>query len=118
VQAPLVQPSANVGLHARHEPPFGPQLLAVGGATQVLPLQQPLGQLVELHTQFPLTHAWPAPHTAPAPHLQVPFAAQVSPPSEGQFAHDAPFSPQLVALGGVTQELPLQQPEVQLVELH
>ena len=115
---PLLQVFASVALHARQVPPFGPQFAAVGGDTQVLPLQQPFGQLAALHTQLPLTHCWPAPHSAPAPQWQVPFAAQLSPPCAVQFAHAPPFAPQLAAFGGVTHELPLQQPDAHAVELH
>lgn len=117
VQLPLVHPFALVVLHAMQVPPLGPQALAEVGV-QVLPEQQPVVQLDELHTQLPFTHAWPAAHTPPEPQWHNPSVPQVSPPCEGQFAQLPPLRPQFAALGGVTHELPLQQPDAQAVELH
>lgn len=51
-----------------------------------------------------------------APHLQAPLA-QVS-AIEVQALHIAPPAPHAWVVGGVTQVLPEQQPEVQLVESH
>ena len=63
--------------------PLVPHWLLVGGEMQVVPAQQPLGQVLELHTppscppsegevHTPLLHVWPPPqaaHTAPlVPH--------------------------------------------------
>jgi hypothetical protein len=67
-------------------------------AWQVVPLQQPLGQLVALQTQAPLTHAWP----------------------DAQATQVAPLVPQLVAVceARATQApLLVQQPPGQLVGL-
>ena len=61
----------------------------------MLPVQQPLGQLVALHTHVPLTQAWP-----------VEQLTQVAPPV-----------PQALALVPATQVPALQQPleHVQLI---
>jgi hypothetical protein len=118
VHIPLLQVFAAFALHATQEPPFGPQFCAVAGLTQVLPLQQPPGQLVALHTQLPFTHCWPVPQAAPPPQWHRPSAPQVSPPCAGQFTHAEPLSAQFDEFGGVTHEVPLQQPDAQLVALH
>ncbi len=71
--APFAQRSAVVGLHVVHAAPPMPQLDDAVPAWQVLPWQQPLGQLVASHTHAPPAQRCPAPHAAPPPHWQVPF---------------------------------------------
>jgi hypothetical protein len=114
-QAPLAQVSAVVP-QATHAAPETPQLPAVIPGRQVLPLQHPVGQLVALQAQAPLTHARPAAQAAPVvPHTHLPLA-QVSAvvPQATQVAPEAPQLP--VVLPG-RQVLPLQQPVGQLVAL-
>lgn len=78
-QAPsLPQLSELSGLQAVHAAPLVPQLLTVPGLTQVLPLQQPVGQVDALQTHWPFMHSWPAPQGALLPHLHVPLLLQVS----------------------------------------
>jgi hypothetical protein len=77
-QVPLEQVWAEVKLLPEQEavaqvvqaaPPL-PQAEADVPATQVLPLQQPLGQLVESQVQVPLTQCWPLLQVCPqAPQL-------------------------------------------------
>jgi hypothetical protein len=54
-QAPLTQPSLEVASHEAHAAPPAPQVPAdsLAKGTQVAPLQQPVGQLVGVHTQVP-----------------------------------------------------------------
>lgn len=87
VHAPPVHPSAPRP-HETHETPPSPHAMRVGGATHVVPEQQPLGHEVALH----------AVHTPPA---QIPV---------GQLVHAAPPVPHaLLALPGM-HTLPSQQP--------
>lgn len=48
-------------VQTEHAPPLSPHLAEVGTATQVLPSQQPLPQVVALHggAQAPFEHGWP-----------------------------------------------------------
>ena len=70
---PLAQVSLSARSQVRHLPPLVPQ--ALGSFTaQKLPLQQPLGQLLESQTQAPLTQCWPSAQGPPvAPHWQTPL---------------------------------------------
>lgn len=63
---------AVTGLHAAQLLPRAPQLAAVVGVTQVLPLQQPLGQLVASQTQVVPLHTWPGWQAGPVPHAHWP----------------------------------------------
>jgi hypothetical protein len=69
VQPPLRQPSARPLGQAEQLPPSGPQALTET-VWHRLPLQQPLGQLAELHTHWPFEHTWPAPHCGLLPQRQ------------------------------------------------
>ncbi len=108
--------SALVASHAVQTAPAVPQLLAVGGATQLLlPLQHPLGQLVGSQTQPPATHRCPAAHTVPAvPHAQEPAAHRSV--VGGQTAHIAPPDPHAEAEVDVVHVVPLQHPDAHDVE--
>lgn len=95
-----------------HAAPPAPQLVAVGGETQVAPLQQPLGQLAALQTQTPPTQRWPTTH--------IPFAPQRQPPPVHESAragshatHAAPLVPHWPS-DGVAQVPPVQQPLAQV----
>jgi hypothetical protein len=111
-QAPLAQRSALAPHVAQLLPPL-PQLAAVAGATQVLPLQHPVGQLAALHTHAPPTQTWPVPQAALLPHLHVP-AAQLSALGAVQLEQAAPLVPH-VAAADARQTPALQQPLGQLV---
>lgn len=54
LQLPPLQLSAFVVSQVVQEAPVVPHEAVVGGETQVVPLQQPLGQLAALQTQAPL----------------------------------------------------------------
>jgi len=114
--APLALHESAVPLQAVQDAPPVPHCEAVGGVTQAVPLQQPLGQLVPLQTHWPLTHCWPAAHGPPVvPQTHVPLALHES-AVMSQAVHAAPAVPQAAVVGGVTQALPLvQQPFGQLV---
>jgi hypothetical protein len=105
---------SDIAVQVTHIAPPPPHACVVGGATQVLPLQQPDRQLVESHTHAPFMQCWPAAQAAFAPHLQVPFA-QVS-ALVPQPLHAEPFAPHAVTEGLLLQT-PLVQHPVQLVEL-
>jgi hypothetical protein len=53
------------GKQVVHVPPLVPQVEADCAWQMPLASQQPLGQLVLLHTQVPLTQAWPAEQLLP-----------------------------------------------------
>ena len=95
VQAPFVHPSAFVALHVPQPAPFVPQAKAVG-MTQVLPEQQPFGQLAGVQP------------------LQTPPAEQVPPRHTWQAE---PPMPHAVAVG-VVHVFPAQQPVGQDVPSH
>lgn len=88
--------------------PVVPQAVAVGGETHVVPLQQPLGQLVALQTQAPPTQRCPTAHMALAPHRQ-PAPVHASARVASQVTHAAPLVPHWVS-EGVAQAPPEQQP--------
>jgi hypothetical protein len=80
-QEPLVQvawPFAGTGQVAQGPPPV-PQAAVVVPSVQVLPLQQPLEQLVVLQTQELLTHVCPAVQQMglPVPQQGLPAGQQV-----------------------------------------
>jgi hypothetical protein len=99
---------------ATHAAPLAPQsAFDVPGWQFSLASQQPVGQLVALHTQEPLTHASPA--------GQLVGVQEHEPPMHscpvGHATQAAPFAPHCAAVGGVTHDVPLQQPVGQSVEL-
>jgi hypothetical protein len=88
--APLEQLSAVVSQTTQAAPPV-PHVLSED-VWQVLFWQQPVGQLVALHTQVPLTHCCPTAQAAPVvPHTHCPLA-QVSAviPQARQVAPEVP----------------------------
>jgi hypothetical protein len=98
-------------VHARQAPPPVPQELAVGGLIQVLPLQQPVGQVTALQVvlmQAPATHCWPGPQAGPVPQAQEPLV-QVFAVVELHATQATPAVPHELRVGAV-QVLPLQQP--------
>ena len=103
------QLSAVLLLQALQLAPLVPQLVRVGGLTQLPALQHPLGQPVGSQTQLPETQCLPLEHWVLLPHLHTP-ALQVSERTASQAKHEAPLVPHWVAVVGVTQVLPLQQP--------
>lgn len=94
--------------------PHCPELWAPKG-TQLVPLQQPPGQLVESQTQVPVrSHRWPGPQGAEGPQRQLPLVqrsalaaghARQAPPSAPQAPNDVPGR----------QTFPSQQPVGQLL---
>ena len=115
-QAPAVQRSDFVS-HVPQDVAGAPQaaVLWLAGATQVVPLQQPPGHEVALHTQVPPEQVWPLPQAAPAPHLHAPLVQVLVLPEQGP--HAAPPVPQAAALcpAPVRHTPALQQPVGQLV---
>jgi hypothetical protein len=101
---------------AQATPPV-PQAVLLVPATQVVPLQQPVGQLVAVQAQAPFTHAWPATQgdpVVPQTHLPPVQVSAVLP----QLMQVPPLAPQALALVVATQVLPLQQPVQPLLALH
>lgn len=84
--------------HGAHAAPAAPHEAAVCVAygTHVLPLQQPFGHELALHTHVPLEQVWPLPHGAPAPHRHWPDAHVFVDPEHGPQA--APPVPHAAAL--------------------
>jgi hypothetical protein len=95
-----------------HRPPPLPQIVSLVPARQVVPEQQPLGQDVRSQTHAPVTQCCPVPHGAPRPHAQVPVVEQRSTLVAAQATQAPPPMPQL-AMAGVRQMLPVQQPVLQ-----
>jgi hypothetical protein len=69
--------------------------------------QQPFGQVAELHTQLPFTHAWVAAHCRCVPHVHVPLVQESARPL-AQAVQATPLLAQF-ALVGTWQELLRQQ---------
>jgi len=107
-------PCEQLSLRRPHDTQPMPPLphVCVEGIWQLLPLQQPPGQLVASHTQTPFAQRWPAPHAAfpPQRHWPPEHASAVLP----QMVHEAPPVPQ-VEVPGWRHWLPSQQPFGQLV---
>lgn len=118
LQTPAVQESARVMLQVVQVLAGTPHAeVAVPGA-QVFPLQQPLVQLVESHTQVPpVAQRWPAAQAALVPQRQEPVAEQLS-AAIPHARQAAPLVWQAASVGGLTQLPPLQHPLAQLVASH
>ena len=95
LQLPAEQPSAAIGLHAKHAAPLVPHAAALGGAVHVEPEQHPVAQLVAVQ----LEHTWL---------VQLPEHT----------LHAAPPEPQCCAVVPASQVVPLQQPPAQLTLSH
>jgi hypothetical protein len=95
-------------------PPLVPQLDSEAGM-QLVPLQQPLGQLVASHTQAPPAQRWPLVHAAPVPQRQAPLAQ----PSAIVGSHATQAAPPLphAPAAGERQLAPEQQPLAQVIAL-
>lgn len=102
-----------MALHAEHAAPPLPHNAAVKVVMHVLPLQQPVGQLVESHTQLLPLQRWPTAHSPLPPQLQAPFEQRSARPA-AHVVHAPPPMPQ-VAGAGLLQVLPVQQPAPQLI---
>jgi hypothetical protein len=107
MQAPPVQLSAMSVSQLMQEAPKIPQV-ANEGLLQVFPVQQPLGQLEELHTHCPRIHCCPAEQAELPPHIQAPSEHE----SERvvlQLTQLLPFTPHELIVE-VVQVFPEQQP--------
>jgi len=82
-----------------------------------VPLQQPSGQPVPSHTQFPSTQWRPSAHASFVPHMQAPSAAQLLAVTELHATHAAPFVPHVVN-ERTRQVFPSQQPDGQPTSSH
>lgn len=90
--APPPQLSARCGSHARHAAPAAPHCAVVVGETHVVPLQQPVLQEVESHTQVSATQRCPVPHAGLVPQRHSPLA-QVLERVVLHVVHARPFEP-------------------------
>lgn len=82
-----------MGSHAKHEAPLVPHCAAVVGVTQLLPLQQPVAQLVELQpVQACAVQVNPPPHAAqaapPVPHSALAVPALQTFPAQQPVGHE------------------------------
>ena len=89
--------------------PPAPQAASVLPAWQVLPAQQPLGQLVPSQTQAPPRQRCPLAHGAPVPQAQLPAAEQPSARTGSQATQATPALPQ-ASRAGVWHAPAAQQP--------
>jgi hypothetical protein len=80
---------------------------------QTLLEQQPVAQLAEVQTHWPLVQRWPAMHAALLPHLQLP-PVQLSARLVSQPVHAAPPEPHAPVLAVTQAPLESQQPLGQL----
>jgi hypothetical protein len=92
-----------------------PHIATVVPGSHTLPLQQPVGHDLALHTHCPPAHTCPVPHTPPLPQAHAPAGEHVS-AFAPHFWQEAPLVPQ-AAVDGVSHTLPLQQPAGHDVEL-
>jgi hypothetical protein len=115
VHTPAVHASARPPQPTHAAPPV-PQLAVVAGETHVVPLQQPAGHDVALHSHAPETHCTPLAQAAPAPQAHVPSDVHVSAVIP-QLVHVPPCSPHCDGVDGSTQALPEQHPAGQVVGL-
>jgi hypothetical protein len=92
-----------------HAAPPVPHSEPVVGVTHVVPLQQPLGHEVALHTQAPPEQTCPAPHSGPLPHMQTPLDEHVL-ATEPQATQALPPMPHNETRGGDTHVAPEQHP--------
>lgn len=107
------QVSASVATHGAQALPMAPQ--DVGDkAVHTFPVQQPVGHVLELHTQAPPEHAWPETQGANVPQRHSPALEQLSAAVGSQGAQAVPAIPH-VANADVVQFAPAQQPFAQLV---
>jgi len=103
--------------HVTQLPPPTPQL-ASEIAVHTAPAQQPVGHVIALHTQVPLTHCEPMPQEAFPWQVQAPLVASQPSLFFGSHGmHALPPIPQ-VAIEGVLQTPPEQQPLGQDCALH
>lgn len=113
-QTPASQPG--VGEHALQLWPAVPHWESVRPATQAVPLQQPVGQVVSSHLHAPLMQVCPAWHSGPLPHRQAPLSQR----SAATLSHAEQVPPAVPQrLMPFTTHTPLaQQPLGQLVASH
>ena len=91
-----------------HIPPGDPH--AASEITRhTLPLQQPVGQEVESHTQLPPRQRCPGPHAGLAPHWHVPLAEQPFAMLEEHSTQVEPATPHVSAVR-TRHSLPSQHP--------
>ena len=103
--------------HVTHDPPPTPQVASEIGV-HTPPAQQPVGQVIALHTQVPAMHCEPMPQEALPWQVQAPVVgSQVSVFFGSQGTHALPPMPHAVA-DGVWQTPPAQQPFGQDCALH
>jgi hypothetical protein len=114
VQQPIPRQHVSNAVHARQDAPPVPQAHALSDVTQVVPEQQPLGQLVGSHVQAPLRHRWPVAHGGPPPHVHAPLAQPSAIAAAVQSIHVPPLAPHAVGLEPAAQPPEAQQPEEQL----
>jgi hypothetical protein len=115
LQAPPEQRSEFADAQVLHAPPPVPQA-DVDCGSHTLPLQQPVGHDVALHTQLPPTQACPMAHCWPEPQLQLPPAQESARP-DAQPMHVAPLPPHWVVVG-IVHVVPAQHPLGHEVALH
>ena len=115
-QVPSVQVSATAELQAWQAVPGCAQLDS-DWPVQTFPAQQPFAHDDASQMQTPALQRCPVPHAGPPPHAHAPPAVQALARIESQALQLEPAVPQL-AIEGVVQVSPRQQPLGQLMPLH
>lgn len=118
----LQTPLMHDGLSTGHEPQVAPPIphavaLCEDVGTQVLPWQQPEGQVLPLHTHAPEEQVCPVTHAVPPPQVQLPLLPQPSAkvPAALQLAQTEPVAAHCVADVAVhVPSIEVQHPVVQL----
>ena len=110
-QVPVLEQLSAVIPQLVQAAPGMPQSDVVVGVAHVVPLQQPVGQVVALHTHAPATHACPATHSAPEPHTQAPLDEHALASVELHAMHAVAPVPHSARVGGETHMELWQQPD-------
>lgn len=109
-----MQRSARLWSHPEHVVPTAPQAVTpiAAGATQALPLQQPVAHDAAVHVHTPPVQTWPAAHGAPAPQRHAPFSQRSA--DAAHTPHALPPAPHWFVPCEVMHWLAEQQPPGQL----
>lgn len=121
-QLPVAEQVSELAGHAAQLAPAAPHAELLR-AVQTLPAQQPVGQLVALHTHAVPLQTWPTPHAGPVPQTHEPVASHPVAFVASHTEHADPALPQAASALGwhacTTSQHPLEQlPALQAPPVH